>query len=267
VGETMKVSWRPDAPSEPAQALSSKYQHRYSVVGSWTSWCCQEMIKNDRKDSAWMATVRVGLSGKEEFQFLRDGDPAQTIHPALPSASKTSQTSIPIAGPDDVGAGKCWVAYAPQGETVAIELTVKDGDITVVASCETHGTKTWRSRHVEYSVVGSWNSWTCSALTADPLAQGLFRCRMSVGEAGFEEFHILVGEDWRKQLYPHVGKSLLGEGIVCGPDKYGRGRNWMITGEVGQEFEITLNFAELDKHWTVAWNEANRPCITDVVRR
>merc|ERR1719362_2214680 len=201
------------------------------------------MFKTNRNNGAWKTTVRVGLSGTEEFRFLRDGDWAQAIHPGVPSAS---MTSTPVVGPDDAGVGKFWVVNASQGETVDIELNIDDGDITVVVSCATHGTKTWRIRHVEFSVVGSWNSWTCSALTADSQAQGLFRCQMSVGEAVFEEFHILVEQDWRKQLYPHVAKAVLGEGITCGPDKHGHGRNWLITGDVGQEFEITLNLAELD---------------------
>lgn len=44
---------------------------------------------------------RIGMSGREEFQIVRDRDWNQAVYPAAPS---TSRPGVPIRGPDAAGA-------------------------------------------------------------------------------------------------------------------------------------------------------------------
>merc|ERR1711879_837467 len=93
----------------------------------------------------------------------------------------------------------------------------------------------------EYYVTGTWNSWAFSAMVPDPDINGVFRYRVRIGELGTEEFQLVLEKDWNRLIYPHLPQAGMGKGMLCGPDAYGVGLNWLIRGRVGQEYEISLD--------------------------
>lgn len=108
-GEYKQVTWEPD-PRAAKPPPSLAFKHVYSLVGTWTAWKFLEMIPSRNEDGLWTTSVRIGLSGEEEFQITRDNDWCQVLHPAeaLRLVPESKATSIPIWGPDDAGHGKNW---------------------------------------------------------------------------------------------------------------------------------------------------------------
>merc|ERR1712232_254130 len=141
--------------------------------------------RNCNEVGLYETTVRVGVTGVEEFQFLRDGDWTQVIYPAVPKAMKTS---IPVRGPDNKGDGKLWLLRGPIGEQVVIQLLVSEQHIVVTVSSPTKGKKTWRGADNDdwhdYFVVGSWTDWNLSPMKLIPGMRNGYKCRLTLGEEG-----------------------------------------------------------------------------------
>jgi len=255
-GESMKVSWEPTNLVPTPESNAMVYRHQYSIVGTWTTWQFQEMVRSKEEQGLWSICMRIGLSGQEEFQFARDNDRRQVIHPAT---ARARQTSVPVRGPDEAGAGKRWLLRGPVGEVVTIQLRILDGEITVTTASETKGVKTWKSTEdddwSDYQIAGSWNHWACATMLPDKGSKGCYRHRFMMGPSGFEEFQIVVERDLSKRLYPHVEQAVVGEGILCGPDANGEGFHWAIRGEAGSEFDVLLDLNQTDRRWAVSWSE------------
>lgn len=282
-GEHMRVTWEPEALLTDGATVESDedgeefipYRHNYSIVASWSAWKFQEMIPSSDETGLWTTSVRIGMSGEEEFQFARDNDWSQIIHPALPRAALTS---TPVKGPGNGGTGKNWLITGRRGEIVTIQLRVVDGDITVTTASETHGVRSWRNapkgrRQPEYYISGSWNSWGLSPMigtssgSSSPRQKGsLFRHRVQLGASGVEEFQVAVEDDQQShgnagtastvcRYYPHVHRAALGQGTLCGPDSRGHGLNWCIEGQPGAIFEVILDLGQADRRLAISWSE------------
>jgi len=140
-GEQKRVTWSATDLVVPAATRAASRRLVYSVVGSWTSWKFQAMAPST-EEGVWSTTMRIGLTGREEFQFSRDNDWSQVIHPAIARARKVS---IPIHGPDHFGNGKTWLLLGSPGDTYGIQLRVVDGDVTVTTTSKTNEVNVWRS--------------------------------------------------------------------------------------------------------------------------
>lgn len=263
-GEYKKVTWEATDQVALAKTRVLLHRHTYSVVGSWTSWTFHEMSRSKEEEGLWTSTVRIGMSGCEEFQFVRDNDWSQTIHPASAAARRTS---IPIHGPDAAGAGKNWLITGDVGDMVRIQLWVLDGEIRVTIASETHGVKTWQSMEEEswmqYYITGTWNNWGFSPMTRDSDNKHVHRCVLKMSKLGFEEFHMVVEKDWSLQLYPDYERAAQGEAIMCGPDGDGHGLNWMISGSPGCRYEIKLDMVEQDQSLSVTWRKLGRVALRE----
>lgn len=294
-GEYRIVTWEPCAQEAPGRGLPSSFNHSYSVVGSWTAWKCQEMVRSQYEEGVWITSVRLGLSGQEEFQFVRDRDWCQVIHPA---ASRVTRADVAIRGPDNFGHGRNWLLQGETNEIVTIKLEVLDGRIMVQTCYEKSKHSQERQKKTTadiadpvFLISGSWNGWGFdvmtkagekSSSTKDPSDGAVFRYDLILGDDGIAEFQIVM-DDWggehqpnaskwlpamnpslkeaQRRLYPNKPKAGLGEAFVCGPDNRGHGLNWMISGSPGQKFRVTLNpLAEGQK--VVWWTDAHQ-AITD----
>mmetsp|Transcript_108556 Transcript_108556/g.231853 ORF Transcript_108556/g.231853 Transcript_108556/m.231853 type:complete len:1240 (-) Transcript_108556:148-3867(-) len=253
-GETISIKWEPTENVTPVLERAAMYRHQYAIVGTWSSWKFQPMVRSREEQGLWTTSIRVGMSGTEEFQFIRDNDWTQSIHPALP---KTRKTSVPVRGPDDQGDGKNWFIRGPQGEIVTIQLRILDGEITVTTASETKGVRTWQSVEdvywPQYYITGTWNNWSFSSMTGEPEAQGVFKYRLRLNDTGMAEFQIVLEKNWAKQIYPHEPRAGLGEGIFCGPDNHGHDLNWLIVGEPSEVYEITMDLNQTDGTRMVLW--------------
>lgn len=260
VGELRSVTWRPTNQVAPVAARSALHKHTYSIVGTWSSWQFQGMMRLPaQEETLWTTTVRIGFSGREEFQFVRDNDWSQCIYPAVPRARKTS---IPVRGPDEGGAGKCWLLTGSAGDLVRIQLRVVAGELTVSAFSEATGTnQTWESTEKEewrqYFITGTWNGWRFSPMFMDQEHPGVHRFLVELGPFGVEEFRLAAEQDPTLQLYPDCESAGLGEGVLCGPDAGGArdGLSWRISGEPGARYQITLDMNEQDRLHALTWVE------------
>nr|AQS99214.1 type I polyketide synthase [Gambierdiscus polynesiensis] len=252
-GEHMKVSWQPTA--TPPSGLQLPYSsHVYSITGTFTSWKFREMHRSKQQEGKWSTQVRIGMSGQELFQLVRDNDSKQVIYPAEPLARKTCMR---ISGPDENVSNKHWLLQGPPGEVVAVHLVVLNGSMTVTTASRTK-TMTWTSAKDEdgsvYFVAGTWNAWNPDAMVADTRTRDIHSYRLHLGSTGQEEFQIIAGKERDKRLYPHVQRAQLGEGMLCGPDANDRPDwSWLIRGEPGQEFEVVLDFGISNSLWIVSW--------------
>jgi len=255
-GDSKVVRWELQDKVLVPKLRRQLHKHVYSIVGSWTSWRFHEMTRSREEEGLWTASVRIGLTGQEEFQFVRDNDWTQSIHPAVPRARKTS---IPIIGPDEFGTGKNWLVTGLTGDVVRIQLRVVNGEITMTTASENKGVRTWQSTEddhwMQYFLTATWNNWQFTPMSTDPFHRDVHRYRVQIGPSYFEEFKIVGEKDWDLQLYPDLEHADEAEAVMCGPDSRGHGFNWRISGRPGQLFEIVLNMSEPDRRQTVTWTE------------
>lgn len=138
-GESMSISWD-KLEDECHPAL--EYSHQYFVAGSWTSWKLHKMTESRTDLGHYHMAARIGPSGQEEFQIVRDRDWSQVIYPGTNHPIKTS---VPVQGPDEKGNGKNWLVRGPPGFKLDVELCVKAGDIEVSLNIEKKNKKTWKN--------------------------------------------------------------------------------------------------------------------------
>lgn len=251
------------APSDVAKKVPI-YQHVYSVVGSWTSWTPQDMLTVSHDDGTFECNLRIGLSGVEDFQFIRDRDFKQAVYPAKP---QTTRMSIPVRGPDELGHGKNWRIRGPPGDNVKIRLRVVDAQITVTLMSDTKGTKVWQSEQGwarrEYFLTGSFNGWLFTPMTMDPVRPGIFKAvgtvpdKCDILNCGYlSEFQIVIDEDTDRAYYPDMNGAGSGECIVRGPDGEGAGKHFLVRTNCmpSQSFEVSLDLTAIDRRKTVTFS-------------
>jgi len=141
-GEQKRIEWaRYDGP-DPPHVDGKAHRHRYSITGSWTAWRCIQMWGGEKEPGVFETKVRIGSTGMERFQFLRDRDPMQALHPATANAQRQT---VPVWGPDADGRGKHWVICGQTGETALVQLRINEEGISVRVSSPSVGDKMWHS--------------------------------------------------------------------------------------------------------------------------
>jgi len=250
----MTISWHP-CESRLAKTMEVAAEtHQYSMVSSSTLWNFQNMeSRRDDHGFFFEAMLRIGSSGQEEFQVVRDEDWNQVIHPAIPSATSVC---VPVRGPDDKGNGMNWQVCGKPGEDARVHLRAVRGRVSVTLTSETEGLKTWRSFHEEraYYIVGSFNGWNFSPMLLDEGIPGLYRMCLCIGDMSCEEFQVVIDEDWSRKLYPSVPNAESGGVFPQGPDDGGHGLNWLIFGKPGSEFVVVLDLNAEDRRQMITWS-------------
>nr|AQS99265.1 type I polyketide synthase [Gambierdiscus excentricus] len=265
-GEFKRVTWErvEDVEAGVLQVDGRELPHTYHVAGSWTSGKCKPMKASEHGDNLHHTKVRIGLSGQEYFHILRDADEAQVIHPA---AAWATSARVPVRGPDNDGKGKYWVINGVTGDHVTIEVGFTDALIEVTVTSAIQGQKTWKSIDNEdwhdFFLLGSWSNWELERMLPERRSSGIYTSRITLGESGVEDFHVVVDRDTEQVLYPHRGKASLGEGAVCGPDNLGGGLYWRIHGRPHRQYEIVLNVLEEDTLRMVWWRELAPLAVED----
>lgn len=261
---TRRISWEQVGAEYAPRSL--RYNHRYQVLGSWTSGRKDDMQKMD--DGVFEYRAKIGVSGREEFIFCRDGDDQQLIYPAKPNCTSTG---LPVRGPDHLGKGKMWAVTGPVGETVRIRLEVTDGQVIVAIASKSMGERVWESfegweRHTYWL---AFQAGPCTQMYRDPEVPGIFKARGQVGRnfsdkfRGFIElFNIIVDEDPNYGFFPEVACASSGECIVWGPCKITE-NPFMIRGyQVGAGFEVTLDMRAKDRRKIITWSWDTPPMLS-----
>jgi len=78
-----------------------------------------------------------------------------------------------------------------------------------------------------YQIVGSWSGWEAVEDMDDGEEDGSYQFTVTVGENGWEEFHLIQDRDKSRKIYPAYAKSW--KSMPCvGPHRGGEGKNWRI---------------------------------------
>lgn len=108
-------------------------------------------------------------------------------------------------------------------------------------------------------LVGSWNSWSGFEEMRQEL-DGSFIGEIRIGDAGFEQFHLVLDEDRSKSIVPVVGKAGPHSRIV-GPLDAWKTQNWLVDGRadgavVGTVYEVRLKWDEDGR--SISWRRLAR---------
>mmetsp|Transcript_57890 Transcript_57890/g.148909 ORF Transcript_57890/g.148909 Transcript_57890/m.148909 type:complete len:1227 (-) Transcript_57890:138-3818(-) len=253
-GAKKQIRWEVAGGSLPMAIVDSEFKHRYYACGSWNRWQLQEMASIPDEPGAFSTTFVMGLSGREEFQCIRDRDWTQVFYPSIRGAE---ETSVPIRGPDDCGSGKNWLVRGDKGEAVTVEFRVVDAQVALTVRSDSMGEKLWESAVAEermYCLTGFFNDWGFSPMMPDETEPGVYRYQITFEGRGAEEFQIVVDGDWGQRLYPRTSYSGSGGDFVQGPDENGDGLNWQLIGEAGVTYEIVLDLNQADRRRMVTWS-------------
>nr|AQS99271.1 type I polyketide synthase [Gambierdiscus excentricus] len=239
-----------------------KYKRNYIVLGSWNNF---QPFKAKRADGAYMFEFRIGLTGHEEFNFLRDGDKHQVIYPAR---DRSLTRDVPVRGPDHFGEGKRWSVIGETGERVHVQLKVKEGELTVSIDQESQGMKTFKSlagaQRRRYFVYSQWTNWGFTPMEPDSQnPTSIKRLTMTMPAEGVQSFQIVVDEDVHQALHPELEFADQLMSCAQGPDAKGPGLCWAISAHPGSRVEIKLNLSVLDTRETVTWRVVSKPQALD----
>eukprot|EP00931_Biecheleriopsis_adriatica_P100613 TRINITY_DN75892_c0_g1_i1.p1 TRINITY_DN75892_c0_g1~~TRINITY_DN75892_c0_g1_i1.p1 ORF type:complete len:1229 (-),score=245.25 TRINITY_DN75892_c0_g1_i1:151-3837(-) len=265
-GETRRkrIMWEP---VETSNLQLQVVRHSYYMVASWTSYRPFEM-QAVRKGELYESVIRIGLSGCEEFQFMRDADTLQAIYPAEKGGYSSS---VPVRGPDPLGAGKYWRIDGVTGESFTIQLEIRLTGIFVSATSP-RGKRHWSSMSARrYFVTGSWNRGAFSRMIPDSgSGHGIHRLVMMMSSRGEETFQIVADQDLAQAIHPEMALCDQLTSHTLGPDSKGEGLHWCVVADPGEAIEITLDLSELgegaaDARRAVTWQVL--PSIRDDLSR
>jgi len=266
-----RIYWEPTIDEEALRnAAMSAFHHRYFVVGSWNVFDPKEMqAVIGSEPGLFTVTLRIGNSGHEEFNFLRDGKADEIIYPAH---HRALSGDVPVRGPDGHGKGKYFGIIGDTGTSVMIQLQVWDGEITVTTDSSEKGMMTFRSipgnEGKAYFVVGEWNGGTPIPMFLKPRENIWTKTiRMPNFNASTRKgfpFHIVVDEDEKQAIHPEMPRADLFTSCAVGPDADGAGLEWSIVAEPGSSVVITLDMSQTDKRLAVHWAEISGATATPV---
>jgi len=262
-GKPMSVAWElMEARCTDAELQVRRDKQRYQVQGSFTSWSMRELTRMPNEPNTYQFSVKVGVTGREYFQFLADGDASCMIYPSRTMEKMASShiTSLPVRGPDELGHGKHFRVSGSPGDMIKLRLRIIDAHINVEVWSDTQGSMVWQSqdgpaRH-DYFIQGTFSEWQPIPLLADPENCNIYKYRGVTGINAKEFFNILIDEDTKCLMYPEAAGSAPGTSIVRGPDDKKADSMWELNCWMqGVPFEVTLDLEAVDKRKkvTVSW--------------
>jgi len=250
-----RVQWAPTIDEATLRACSCDcVAHRYFVVGSWNRFEPKLMRPTPTSDPGlYIVEVRIGLTGTEEFNFLRDGKADEVIYPAH---HRALSGDVPVRGPSVHGKGKYFGINGHTGDRVTIQLQVWDGEVLVTIDSLDTGMVTFRNmpgiEGKRYFLVGEWNNRFPVPLRPAN-KEKVFEARMVMPHDGKQRFHIVEDEDERQAIHPEMPNADQGISYARGPDADGEGLDWAIVAGIGQVVVITLDMSQTDGRQMVTW--------------
>lgn len=247
VGERKAISWElePDA----TIPMAPRKEHGYHIVGTWNRWQPQEMQLVSQEDGLYELTFSLagpeGLFQSAEFQFLRDADWMQIIHP---TAHRTNWVGDQVCGPDSEGHLKTWLVDLVTNEECKVQLQVLNGNVRVHAATASGRSVQWASvTESLFYVTGSFNQWGHSLMSKDQHLAGLYRYHLRVDEGSVQEFRIMVDVDRTNKL-KSLAEALQGDDVEEEVFEFE---------PAGDSFwEVVLDLNQDDKHRMVYWRLA-----------
>jgi len=289
-GDRKRISWTPMLEDIPAQVAGQGHRHRYDIVGSWAAFKPMEMTPRKGDGSLYETVFRIGPYGAEEFSFVRDGDAAQVLYPALltlaaapiypdrqtlraakgrqvpytPQRFSGQQTPwhVPVRGPDRFNKDKRFRVKGKEGEAVSVQLRIVDAHASVTVTSRSFGTRSWESAdglaRKTYYVTGTFNDWALSPMAPDDSEPGIYVLQLQLEDYS-TEFQLVIDADPLQKLYPQIPGAASGEGFLEGPNAgppNNDDRFWLLQGQPFTSFDIRFDPKTSDKRRAVTWKAA-----------
>lgn len=245
----------------------------YMIAGTWSAWS-PEPMKADRGTHS--VVVALGELGFERFQIWLDGDPDRALHPSMSRALKDAAVVGPQSAMEAEG---CHWQIGGSASSTAEQLALEDpsteararraegarpGDKFLVKLIINgrYRTITW-SRVEEavgsdstaiiptkslasagtYYFVANWEDFAAQPMEQDSDTPGIYRIETTLLRSG-GAFSIMRNQDRRQALYPSQRYADGSRPVpVLGPDEYGRGFEWWLSGSIGDVFAVELQLA------------------------
>jgi len=246
-----RISWEP-AGDKVSLPPAQEPKHFYQVMGSWTAWTLADMRPVDGEDGSWEIACKIGATGEELFQVVRDRDRRQVIYPTQTTASALT---VPVRGPDHNNKGKYWVLQGRAGDESTIRVKVVEGDI-VVTIRDGRMVRTFRKPPGKfdgyYWLTGSFNDWGFMPMAVRPANPGIYTASLTMKDDR-TVFKIVVDKDFDQALHPEMDMAPCGISRTLGPHAHGQECNWLISAPSGSTVEIRLSFLEHDERRIITW--------------
>jgi hypothetical protein len=214
-------------------------------------------------EGCYETAFRIGNTGTEEFQFVRDRDDSQLIYPTVSTIDKMS---VPVRGPDSNGKGKHWTVMGDTGDVVRLQLTIKDGQIFVTMWPKSGAEKIWKN--LPPGVAGSYfladYDGLCKPMRPSKDNPQVQKASITTRDDEGYHFKILVDKDPNQAIYPELnGASLSGFASVIGPDSFGQDYFWSIPAPEGAKIDVTYDPTQTDSRRKVTWRIVSVKSIED----
>jgi len=236
----------------------------YTIMGSWSEWAPEKMVKESR--GVYRFTVTLGVNRFEHFQIYQAGSYDQVLHPGFPDAGP----NVAISGPDESAncEGFNWMLDGRQKyEIIGAEADEEEGPGIEgwpgdVYHVRLHIAGKWRTvdwarddtgiaerqkrwdAYVDggaYYVCASWNNWGFTKMAKEGDVYSL-----SVNyDPHYHEFAVVRNQDVYQAFYVEP------DGAVVGPTYMDATSSCRIQGRPGEAYRI--EFARSGEEATLSY--------------
>mmetsp|Transcript_88497 Transcript_88497/g.162171 ORF Transcript_88497/g.162171 Transcript_88497/m.162171 type:complete len:400 (+) Transcript_88497:2-1201(+) len=233
--KTNKITTFVKTNDTPKVAITSDpdgFDHKYQIVGSWSSKAPRDM--RDQGDDSWTFEMTLGDSRLESFHIIQDGDRQKRIYPYMAKAYK----GMPVIGPHNGGEDKFWWIDGRERSYVREEDKGTPGDKYLITfRWKTLKEVTWEKIGQgavvpsQYYLVGSWTgSDYVQMLPAPDKGDGWYASPEIKNSSRGLEFQILRNKDTSQKIYPMGESNISNTPYACvgGPDDDGDDSKWQI---------------------------------------
>lgn len=249
------------------------------LFGSWNSWTEMTEMENT-KEGEWTACVTLGDCQRERFRVVLNRIPHMAFYPASDEADQGAQ----VFGPDWEGHENSWVIDARMDGcpthgiyqiTFSWGFSYETGEYRqiswerVESVPESLPYVDGRNHRHSYWLAGTWTSWKPRRML-DNQQELVHQGSAVIGHHGYEEFQILRDQDWKQVLHPAAAKTMKMSVPVRGPDANGGNKTWVIRGQPGDKYDLTVEVIEdfvlvkavcehvMGGHTKLAWRTCDR---------
>ncbi|CAK9087782.1 Mycocerosic acid synthase-like polyketide synthase (MAS-like PKS) (Polyketide synthase Pks5) [Durusdinium trenchii] len=271
LGRPKRVSWWP---TESRQKDVIVMSSGFYVVGTMTSWKDGLLLSpsedDERSERSFACVVTLRQTGWEKFQIWLDRDPQCVLHPGNLEISDSI-----VLGPDDgVSRSQSWKIVGQPGDRFELRLQV-NGKYKRV-SWQKVSLTPFPPEYSSLSLIGDHSFWEFEAMSREE-GGDVFEAEIKLLKEK-NEFQIYVDEDFDQGFYPawdlraEPSKEGTDSGVIsgeaiAGPDGLGHGRNFCISGTLGELIRVVFDWPKRRLHWEhVGFSEVDLEALAGAQR-
>ena len=240
--------------SPPEEMAGDKPESGIGIIGSWDAFKQATEMTPSTDGESWSCMVVLGETRCERFQLCLLQNPELAIYPYVSNGSMATR----VVGPHGEGKGKYWIIDGRDDEVPAgtpfrillewglrLRVSWQRADKMLASGALVPKFIGSKPRH-RYFVVGSWTSWNCLEMQNSSTKEGTYETTVRIGMSRSESFYFVRDQDQEQVIYP--AKPALDAGAVDipvrGPDAFGNGKSWRITGKYGESVRLRVEIVD-----------------------